>query len=72
VEQRWDLSTDSKATFAPAWAGDLLKEMAGSNSFIAQTTPYGESPVTAIFDTSGLREALKPLMEVCGWSMDGG
>ena len=67
--ERWGLSTDSEATFAPSWAGDLLKRMAGSDKFIAQVTPYNESPVTAIFDTTGMADALEPLMEVCGWSL---
>jgi type VI secretion system protein VasI len=67
--QRWDLSTDSKATFAPNWAGDLLKKMAGANKLVVQTTPYNENPVTAIFDTTGMADALAPLMEVCGWSL---
>lgn len=67
--QRWTLSTDSKATFAPDWAGELLKKMAASNKFISQVTPYGESPRTAIFDTAGMTEALKPLSEVCGWKL---
>lgn len=67
--QRWTLSTDSKATFAPDWAGTLLKKMTAANAFIAQTTPYNESPVMAIFDTTGMEEAMRPLMEVCGWSL---
>jgi len=69
-EQRWNLSTDSKATFAPAWAGDLLNAMAKADHFLAQVTPYNESPVTAQFDTSGLANALKPLAEVCHWPAD--
>jgi type VI secretion system protein VasI len=69
VQQKWDVSTDHKATFAPRWAGDLLKQMASANQFIAQTTPYGESPVTAIFDTTGLRAALAPLADACGWKV---
>ena len=67
--QRWTLSTDSKATFAPNWAGDLLKQMAGTSKFIAQATPYNESPITAIFDTTGMAEAIGPLAEVCGWEL---
>jgi type VI secretion system protein VasI len=67
--QRWGLSTDSKATFAPNWAGDLLKKMATANKLVVQTTPYNENPVTAIFDTTGMADALEPLMEVCGWSL---
>jgi type VI secretion system protein VasI len=67
--QRWTVSTDSKATFAPDWAGGLLKQMAGSDKFIAQVTPYNENPRTAIFDTTGMAQAMEPLMEVCGWTL---
>jgi type VI secretion system protein VasI len=66
--QNWPVSTDSKATFAPDWAGSLLKAMAASDKFVAQVTPYNESPITAIFDTTGMQKALSPLASVCGWS----
>lgn len=66
-EQRWNISTDKEATFAPSWAGDLLKQMMQADRFVAQTTPYNEAPVTAIFDTTGMETALAPLMETCGW-----
>jgi len=68
-EQRWGLSTDSKATFAPDWAGALLKSMLSASDFLAQTTPYNESPVTAVFDTRGMSEAISPIASVCGWSL---
>lgn len=67
--QQWSVSTSNDSTFAPNWAGDLLKEMVNADSFLAQTTPYGQSPVTAIFDIRGIRNALVPLMEICGWSL---
>jgi Type VI secretion system VasI, EvfG, VC_A0118 len=67
--QQWAVSTDSKATFAPDWAGNLLRKMAHATSFLAQVTPYSESPVTAIFDTRGMIAALRPLAETCGWSL---
>jgi hypothetical protein len=66
--QKWGVSTSKDATFAPDWAGDLLQKMARDNKFIVQTTTYGESPVTAIFDTTGMMAALEPLAETCGWS----
>lgn len=66
--ERWGLSTDKQATFAPAWAGELLKEMLGSDKLVLQTTPFNQSPVTAMFDTTGLGVALKELAETCGWS----
>jgi hypothetical protein len=68
VSQRWPVSTDSKATFAPNWAGQLLKAMLDETKFVAQVTPHGESPVTAAFDIRGLREVLRPLANTCGWS----
>jgi type VI secretion system protein VasI len=67
-KQQWDTSTDGLATFAPDWAGDLLKEMATANTFLAQTTPHSESPVTAIFDTSGMAAGLQLLAKTCNWS----
>jgi type VI secretion system protein VasI len=63
---RWSLSTDKKASFHPE-AIPFIKEMLKSNKLIAQVTPYNESPVTAVFDTSGLNNVIKPLRETCGW-----
>ena len=66
VTSEWSLSTDSKATFHTKPI-PFLKNMSGANKLIAQVTPYNENPVTAIFDTSGLSNALKPLRETCNW-----
>jgi len=68
--QRWSVSTDNEATFAPDWAGTLLKAMVEHDSMTVQTTPYGENPITAVFDTRGLRAALKPLARTCNWEID--
>jgi len=69
-ENKWSLSTDSKATFAPGWGGDWIKKISAADEFVAQTTPYNESPVTAVFDVSGLRDAAEPLASTCGWKLD--
>ena len=66
VTRRWNLSTDSKATFHPN-SILFLKEMLTSSKLVAQTTPYNDNPVTAIFDTSGMENAVKPLREICNW-----
>ncbi len=63
---KWGLSTDNKATYIEKPI-PLLKQMMVTNKFIAQATPYNESPITAIFDTQGMENALKPLRETCGW-----
>tara|TARA_A100001391_G_scaffold196835_1_gene176052 strand:- start:583 stop:1392 length:810 start_codon:yes stop_codon:yes gene_type:complete len=67
-EERWGVSTDRHATFAPDWAGNLLKELLNEDRLVIQTTPYGENPVTAIFDVSELRGPLKNLAKTCNWS----
>jgi type VI secretion system protein VasI len=66
--QQWAISTDNDATFAPNAIG-LLREMAVTDAFLAQVTPYNESPVTAIFDTTGMAAALASLAETCGWDL---
>lgn len=67
-EERWGVSTDRNATFAPSWAGNLLKELLDEDRLVLQIIPYGENPNTAIFDISGLRGVLGELAETCNWS----
>lgn len=66
MTQNWGLSTDSKATFHPK-AISFIKDMMKSGKMVAQITPYNESPVTAIFNTQGLDNAIQPLRETCNW-----
>lgn len=62
----WAISTDNQAAFSPTPLA-LLKQLAESETFLAQVTPYNESPVTAIFDLAGIKNAIKPLRETCKW-----
>lgn len=64
--RRWGLSTDKKASFHPDPI-PFLKDLVKSSKLLAQVTPYSESPVTAVFDTAGLKNAIKPLRETCEW-----
>lgn len=66
VTRKWSLSTNSQASFHPNPIS-FLKEMLLSSKLVAQTTPYSDSPVTAIFDTSGMENSIKPLRETCNW-----
>ena len=65
IKKTWSLSTDSQATFATK-PTKLINEMLGNQKFIAQITPYNESPLTAVFDISGIDNAVKPIIDVCG------
>ncbi|WP_397542671.1 hypothetical protein [Roseovarius salis] len=68
IQERWGVSTDRKATFAPDWAGNLLKQLLDEDRLVLQTIPYGENPNTAIFDISGFRSVLGELAGTCNWS----
>tara|TARA_R110001583_G_scaffold31978_2_gene108998 strand:+ start:6083 stop:6697 length:615 start_codon:yes stop_codon:yes gene_type:complete len=63
----WLNSTDNQATFYPSSVIGYVKKMMASPSFVAQVTPYNESPVTVTFDLTGMSNALAPLRETCKW-----
>jgi type VI secretion system protein VasI len=63
----WSLSTDSKATFYPDSDITFIQQLLDADRLVAQVTPYAESPVTAIFDLTGLMNAIGPLQDECGW-----
>lgn len=66
VTETWSISSDNKASFSQN-SIQLLKRMLDNDKFIAQVTPYGDNPITAIFDTTGISNALKPIRETCNW-----
>lgn len=63
----WSLSTDNQSSFYLRSPIAFIKRMMSTNSFVAQTTPYNENPVTAVFSTSGLESAIEPLRKNCNW-----
>ena len=67
--EMWGVSTDNDSTFV-ARAIPFLRTMVESERLVAQTTPYNESPSTAIFDLTGARSALEALGETCNWIRD--
>jgi hypothetical protein len=67
--ERWGISTDGVASFAPDPPQGLLRQMAKSDQAVFQTTPYNESPITATFKLEGFMKALEPVAQQCGWSL---
>lgn len=67
ITNNWTISTDNQATFFNGSPISFLKKMTESAKFTARLTPYSESPVTAIFDTTGAANAFKDIRETCGW-----
>lgn len=64
----WDNSTDNKASFCP-WSDvlDLVQRLGGGTKLVARCTPYGASPITAVFDIRGLKALSMPYNGVLGW-----
>jgi type VI secretion system protein VasI len=63
---RWQMSSDSKATFHPDPI-PLVKAIMETDRFVAQAMPYNESPITAVFDVKGLSDVINPVREACDW-----
>jgi type VI secretion system protein VasI len=54
----WSISSDHKAVFFSGDVDALLKQMAEAGTFVSQITPYGEVPITTVFDIRGLKQFL--------------
>ncbi len=67
--ERWGISTDNVASFAPGSPQALLKQMAKVDQAVFQTTPYNEPPITATFKLEGFAKAVEPVAKQCGWSL---
>lgn len=64
----WDNSTDGRATFYPWYkAIDLVRRLGDGQKLVARCTPYGASPITAVFDIHGLKELSMPYNATLGW-----
>ena len=66
MTEKWRLSTDSQASFHPKPIS-FIKNMIQHDVLVAQTTPYNESPVMAIFNINNLEIVIAPLRETCSW-----
>jgi len=64
--QTWSITTDSKGAFHPSPIA-FIKELLTADKLVTQITPYNESPVTSVFSTAGLSNAIKPIRDTCKW-----
>ena len=62
-------STDSQSI--GLWNGGraipAIQSLFGKERLTVRVTPFGMSPIEAVFDIAGLEEASKPLREACSW-----
>lgn len=60
-ESEWSISTDGKAIFCPGNIYETIEQLMANDKLVIRLTPYGESPITATFNLTGLTEALEPM-----------
>ena len=64
------VSSDNTATFIPR-SIPFARSLLTSERLVVQTTPYNESPVTAVFELQGARRAVSLVAEACDWHISG-
>lgn len=62
----WSGSTDNQATFSERPI-PLIKKMLKEDKFVARIKERNGTPITAIFNTSGMEEAVQEISETCNW-----
>ena len=68
VTAQWQVSTSHDAT--GLWRGrgiPLVRSLRDSTRLIVETTPYGDNPVRATFDITGINEVAAAVSERCSW-----
>jgi type VI secretion system protein VasI len=63
-KERWTISTDHKAAFAPK-AFDLTAKLARAGRLVTQVAPYSSSPITSTFDLTGVGAVIEKLRRTC-------
>ncbi len=62
----WRISRDYKQTGHPKPI-EFIREVMKADKLVIQVSPYSDSSITTIYDTTGLENAIKPLRDVCDW-----
>lgn len=70
VSDKWEVLADNQSTRIPT-PREFVDKMRGANRLVLQTQPFEEMPKTAVFDTTGLTEALKANRPECDWFLNG-
>jgi len=68
TRRSWLTSSNQQATFYPKNdAVTFIRALMTADTFVAQVAPSAGDPLTAVFHTAGLDNAVRPLREACRW-----
>lgn len=59
ITMAWTLSSDNQGTFFPSDTTSLVRALLNVERLVIRALPYNESPITAVFNTTGLRESIR-------------
>lgn len=63
----WEMARNRTAARYRSDGAPLARAIAPHRRMVARVVPSGREPVTAIFDLTGMPEAIQPVREACGW-----
>jgi hypothetical protein len=66
----WTVSKDERSTYIAEIPEDYILRLLEVDRYVAQIEPYHQSPMTAVFDLTGMRAAFEPVAASCGWDLD--
>ena len=62
--QEWSSANDPLRNF---FVIRFIRQLMAVDKFVAQVTPYSESPITAVFDLRGLKKAVEQFNDILHW-----
>lgn len=66
TSEQWAVSTDGLSTFCPSNEEALAGQIMRADRFVAQVTPPGATPITAVFTLDGVEDAVGAVLAACG------
>jgi hypothetical protein len=66
----WTVSKDELSTYVAEMPEYFIRRLLDVDRYVAQIEPYHQSPMTAVFDLTGMRAAFEPVAASCGWDLD--
>ena len=68
IKELWGISSSLKTSFHPA-PYDFFDKLIHEQKYVAKVTPYNSTPITAVFDLSGISKISKAISESCNKSL---
>ena len=63
----WEMARNRTTARYRSDGAPLARAIAPHRRMVARVLPSGREPVTAIFDLTGMPEAMAPVRDACGW-----